>query len=116
VRHILFLSHAGVDAEAARKLADRIETTPEARKHGLKIWIDKRDLEPGSGWQQQLERAIEERSTAFAVYIGATGAINWVDSEVRLALSRAQEDPDYRFIPIISASASPENSRGAGGR
>ena len=104
-RHLLFLSHAGVDAEAALRLADRIEATPEAREHGLKVWVDKRDLEAGSGWQQQLEQAIEERSTAFAVYLGATGIINWVDSEVRVALSRARSDPNYRFIPIISASA-----------
>jgi TIR domain len=104
-RHVLFLSHAGVDTEAARKLVDLIEATPDAREQGLKVWFDKRDLEAGSGWQQQLERAIEERSTAFAVYLGATGVINWVDSEVRLALSRAREQPNYRFIPIISASA-----------
>jgi hypothetical protein len=104
-RHVLFLSHAGVDAEAALRLADRIEATPEAREHGLEVWVDKRDLEAGSGWQQQLERAIEERSTAFAVYLGATGVINWVDSEVRVALSRARGDPAYRFIPIISAGA-----------
>jgi hypothetical protein len=74
--HLLFLSHAGVDAEGALKLAGRIEATPEAREHGLKVWVDKRDLEAGSGWQQQLERVIEERSTAFAVYLGPTGIIN----------------------------------------
>lgn len=104
-RHFLFLSHAGVDAEAALRLAERIEATPEAREHGLEVWLDKRDLEAGSGWQRQLERAIEEQSTAFAVYVGASGIINWVDSEVRVALSRARRDQNYRFIPIISASA-----------
>ena len=98
-RHVLFLSHAGVDAEAALRLADRIEATPEAREHGLKVWVDKRDLEAGSGWQQQLEQAIEERSTAFAVYLGATGIINWVDSEVRVALSRARERPKLPLHP-----------------
>jgi hypothetical protein len=102
---VLFLSHAGVDAEAALKLADLIEGTPEASEHGLKVWVDKRDLEAGSGWQQQLEQAIEDRSSAFAVYLGATGIINWVDSEVRLALSRARGPEKYPFIPIISARA-----------
>ena len=37
----LFLSHAGVDTAAARRLKERIEQTPEARKHGLRVWFDK---------------------------------------------------------------------------
>jgi hypothetical protein len=103
---VLFLSHAGADSDAARKLAERIEATPEARDAGLKVWLVKNDLEPGHGWQEQLERVIEERSTAFAVYLGASGVVNWVESEVRLALSRARKEPGYRFIPIISANSS----------
>ncbi|MFQ6024466.1 MAG: toll/interleukin-1 receptor domain-containing protein, partial [Acidiferrobacterales bacterium] len=104
--HLLFLSHAGADTEAARALAERIESTPEAQARGLKVWFDKKDLEPGQGWQAQLERALERDSTAFAVYVGSRGVINWVDSEVRVALSRARSDPDYPFIPILSQQCS----------
>ncbi|MDH3671449.1 MAG: TIR domain-containing protein, partial [Gammaproteobacteria bacterium] len=100
--HLLFLSHAGADTEAAQALAERIESTPEAQARGLKVWFDKKDLEPGQGWQGQLEHALERDSTAFAVYVGSRGIINWVDSEVRVALSRARSDPDYPFIPILS--------------
>ena len=98
--HLLFLSHAGVDTDAARALAERIESTPEARQRGLKVWFDKKDLKAGEGWQAQLEQALERDSTAFAVYVGSRGVINWVDSEVRVALSRARSDPNsrsYRF-------------------
>jgi TIR domain len=99
-RHVLFLSHAGVDTEAARQLVDLIEATPEAREQGLKVWFDKRDLEAGSGWQQQLERAIEERSTAFAVYLGATGVINWSTARCAwLSLGRGKS-------PTIASSRS----------
>jgi hypothetical protein len=45
--HLLFLSHAGTDTEAAQALAERIESTPEAKEHGLKVWFDKKDLDPG---------------------------------------------------------------------
>jgi hypothetical protein len=34
--HLLFLSHAGVDSEAALALARRLEESKEAQAHGLK--------------------------------------------------------------------------------
>ena len=108
--HLLFLSHAGADTDAARALAERIENTPEARQLGLKVWFDKNDLEPGKGWQLQLEQTLERDSTAFAVYVGSRGVINWVDSEVRVALSRARLDPNYPFIPILSRQCSGSES------
>ena len=97
---ILFLSHAGADSEAAVTLAKRIESAPTARQHDLKVWVDKRKepglgLAAGVGWQKQLEEILGERSTAFAVYLGAGGVVNWVDAEVRLALSRAISRPPY---------------------
>jgi hypothetical protein len=102
---ILFLSHAGVDSDAALDLVRRLEAAPAAREAGLRVWIDKRDLAPGRGWQQQLENAIDRQSTAFAVYMGARGAINWVEAEVRVALSRATKDAGYPFIPILIGEA-----------
>jgi hypothetical protein len=107
---ILFLSHAGADSEAAVTLAKRIENAPTARQHDLKVWVDKRKepglgLAAGVGWQKQLEEILGERSTAFAVYLGAGGVVNWVDAEVRLALSRAISRPPYPFIPVIAQGA-----------
>src|SRR4051812_40707952 len=107
---ILFLSHAGADSEAAVTLAKRIENAPTARQHNLKVWVDKRKepglgLAAGVGWQKQLEEILGERSTAFAVYLGAGGVVNWVDAEVRLALSRAISRPPYPFIPVIAQGA-----------
>jgi hypothetical protein len=86
---LLFLSHAGADTEAASQLKRRIEETPSARESGLKVWFDKDDLQAGQDWQAQLEDVIEKRATAFAVYVGSSGVINWVEREVRLGLSRA---------------------------
>lgn len=101
---LLFLSHAGADTEAARALKQRIEATPAARERGLKVWFDKDDLRAGEEWQAQLEEAIGRRATAFAVYVGSNGVINWVEREVRLALSRATSDNGrFPFIPILAA-------------
>jgi hypothetical protein len=101
---LLFLSHSGLDTEAARKLKQRLEVAPEAREHGVRVWFDKDDLRAGEPWQPQLEEAIH-RSTAFAVYVGSRGVVNWVDAEVQLALSRTFSDDSYRFIPILAPQA-----------
>ena len=100
----VFLSHSGADADAACVLKRRILASPTARKAGLTVWLDKDDLEPGRGWQVQLEEALTERSTAFAVYVGSTGIVNWVEREVRIGLDLATRK-GVPFIPIISADA-----------
>jgi hypothetical protein len=102
---LLFLSHAGIDTEAARALKQRLEAAPEARAYGLRVWFDQDDLRAGEPWQAQLEDAIQHRSTAFAVYIGSRGVVNWVDAEVQLALGRTATNPAYRFIPILAPQA-----------
>jgi hypothetical protein len=102
---LLFLSHAGIDTEPARALKARIEATPAVREAGLRVWFDKDCLRAGEPWQDQLEEAIQRRSTAFAAYLGSRGVVNWVEAEVRLGLSRATGDKGYRFIPVIAAGS-----------
>jgi adenylate cyclase len=102
----LFLSHSGADTEAARELKRRLLDSPDARAAGLRVWLDKDDLVAGQSWQAQLERAISEEATAFALHVGANGVVNWVEREVRLALSRATATPDYPFIPILAKECS----------
>lgn len=103
---LLFLSHAGADTEAACQLKQRIEEAPAARERGLKVWFDKDDLHAGAPWQDQLAEAIQKHASAFAVYVGSKGAVNWVEAEVRLALSRAMTSGgSFPFVPIIAAAA-----------
>jgi hypothetical protein len=98
---LLFLSHSGADTEAARRLKARLEAA------GIPVWFDKDDLVPGTaGWQAQLERVIQQEATAFAVYVGSRGIVNWVDAEVRLGLSRAISGGGaFPFVPILAASS-----------
>ena len=100
---LLFLSHAGIDTAAARSLKARLLAAPDAEAAGLRVWFDKDDLRAGEPWVQQLEEAIRHRSTAFAVYVGSRGVVNWVNAEVQLALGRAVTDASYRFIPILAS-------------
>lgn len=101
----LFLSHSGADTEAARELKRRLLASPDAVAAGLRVWLDKDDLTEGFGWQAQLEKAILEDATAFAIHVGANGVENWVERELRLALSRAATSPDFPIIPILAKEA-----------
>lgn len=99
--HRVFLSHAGIDSEAASQLARRLEESEEAKAQGLKVWIDKRDLVPGGRWKDALQSALGS-STAFAVYIGSRGVVNWIWDEVGVALDRAHREPGYPIVPILA--------------
>lgn len=101
----LFLSHSGADTEAARELKRRILESPTARDAGLMVWFDKDDLFAGGGWQAQIEVAITRQATAFAVYVGSNGVMNWVEREVRLGLARATGDGAIPFIPVLAQAA-----------
>jgi hypothetical protein len=44
----------------------------------------------------RLEKVIATHSTAFAVIVDTKGVVNWVDREVRVALSRTTEEKTIR--------------------
>jgi WD40 repeat protein len=54
---LVFLSDSGADAEAARALKRRLLASPDAREAGLKVWLDKDDLRPGTPWSAQIADA-----------------------------------------------------------
>jgi TIR domain len=97
----MFLSHSGADTEAARKLKRRILESPQAREAGLTIWFDKDDLAAGGDWQEQIEVAITRKATAFAVYVGSKGVMNWVEREVRLGPARGTDADAIPFVPAL---------------
>ena len=103
--HRLFLSHAGIDSEAALRLARRLEASEDAKAHGLKVWVDKADLVAGGRWKDVLQSALDG-STAFAVYVGSRGVVNWVWDEVSVALDRVHKEPGYPIVPILAPGTS----------
>jgi hypothetical protein len=101
----VFLSHAGSDSSTARELKDRLLADPALRVAGLRVWLDKDDLIPGTPWKDQIQSAVGEASACLVV-VGGKGIVNWVAAEVDIALSRAVEDPAFRFIPVLLGAAS----------
>ena len=100
----IFLSHSGADTEAARQLKRLLLASPDAQVAGLSVWFDKDAWRPGEQWQPQIEQAIAN-ATAFVVYVGSRGVINWVDIEGRTALLRVAINKNILFIPVLATEA-----------
>ena len=105
---VIFLSHSGVDTEAAKRLKRLLLNSPDARKAGLRVWFDKDDLRPGESWSAQIAKVIETEATAFVVYVGSRGVMNWVDAEVDLALSRATTETSSCSFPSGRKARAPK--------
>ena len=99
---MLFLSHSSVDSEQAREVAGYL------RDAGFNVWLDLDSIPPGAAWMQAIEDAIEA-SDAFLVCVGANGIQRFVDFEVRTAIVRKAENPDYQLIPIPGSEAEPSD-------
>ena len=95
----VFLSHVGVDTAAAQAFAARL------RANGVRVWIDKDDLQPGDIWMPTVEQAIQD-SSAMVVYVGRLGVQRWVDREVRVGLELNTRNPyAFKVIPVFGDGA-----------
>ncbi len=101
-RPLVFLSHAGEDAQAVRELAGLL------RQADLEVWLDLEQLTAGDRWMEALEEALG-RADAFAVYVGRAGIARWIGREVRVALDRSVNDPSFKVIPILGPGSEPDD-------
>jgi hypothetical protein len=99
--HHIFLSHAGVDTQAASEVAELL------RLNGMEVWLDKHNLHGGERWMATVEDAIQTAS-AMLVYVGRLGVQMWVDREVRSGLIRNTQTPkEFPLIPVLGDGAIP---------
>src|ERR1051325_581050 len=101
-RPIVFLSHSGADSVAAQQLARRLEET------GVEVWLDIERIRPGDRWTEQIEKALAG-ADAFAVYVRDPLLRPWVDFEVRVAITRALADSQFRILPLLDTGVTPES-------
>jgi hypothetical protein len=78
------------------QLKRRLESAPDARAAGLRVWFDKDDLRPGTSWSAQIAQAIQSQPTAFVVYVGSGHGVLFVpvhSSAMATGKQRPGEDP-----------------------
>jgi WD40 repeat protein len=97
---LIFLSHAGVDGEAARALAALL------RSAGFEVWLDLERLQPGALWQQEINSAVAN-AQGLILYVGQSGLAGWVDLEVQLALDRRVRERTFQIIPALGPGSDP---------
>jgi len=93
-QHLVFLSHNNDDKPAVEAIAEQL------REKQLTPWLDKWNLIPGRPWQPEIERALGECGSC-AVFIGPSGMGPWQHEEMRLAIDRRVNSPDFAVIPVL---------------
>jgi WD40 repeat protein len=102
----VFLSHNSKDKAAVEAIAQRLEDD-----ESLLTWLDKWNLIPGEPWQEAIEQAFAASRTC-AVFLGPGGLGPWENEEMRAALKRRVQQPEFRVIPVLLPGASlPEQGR-----
>ena len=101
----VFMSHASVDKPVIEDLARRLVA------EGLRPFLDKWHLVPGTPWQEALEVALDHSRTC-AVFLGSTlGVIE--NEEMRAALEERTRNSSFRVIPVLLPDV-PQGERSRG--
>jgi hypothetical protein len=90
----VFLSHSSSDSGNASKLAAAL------REAGMDVWIDLDSVALGEDWIRSIEEQIK-RCDLFVLYIDTVPPQRWVAIELRVALLRFVEDPDFAIVPVL---------------
>lgn len=89
-----FLSHNSKDKPIAEKIGRRL------LRHNIDVWFDKWDIYAGESLTSKIEEGIQE-SSVFVVLLSSNSVkAKWVKEELRIAIQRRLNDPDFKLIPI----------------
>ena len=108
----VFISHVSENETQVYRLAE------DLRKHGVKVWLNRDDIKPGSRWQYAIEAAIEEGSFFIACFSKEYNERNetYMNEELTLAIEKLRKRPHNHtwFIPVVFSSEVPDRNIGAG--
>lgn len=90
----VFISHAKVDIERVRPLAQRLS------EEGLNVFLDEWEIFPGDSVSAELEQAISRSNVGIVVFSTASVTRPWVNEEYYAILLRAVKGR-ARLIPVV---------------
>ncbi|MCI0654372.1 MAG: TIR domain-containing protein [Methylococcaceae bacterium] len=96
----VFLCHNSEDKPEIRAIADDLEN------RGIKVWLDEREIRPGTIWQSVLEEQISTIKSV-AVFVGQSGIGPWQSIEIRAFITEFVE----RECPVIPAILPSANTK-----
>ena len=99
------------------KIVDRL--CQELRSHGIEVWLDRNDIDPGSYWEQAIRRAIQQGAFFIACFSEEYNnrGQTYMNEELTLAIDELrQRSPDQIwFIPVkLNECAIPDRDIGGG--
>ena len=98
-KYQVFLSHSHQYGAWVEALAKRLED-----EHGFRVWLDRWVLVPGTSWQQEITKGLEEAQVC-AACVGRETSKGWFQREIEKALNRQASDAAFRVIPILLPDA-----------
>jgi TIR domain len=91
----VFLCHSKADKTAVRNLYFQL------RGEGLRLWLDEKDLLPGTLWKSEIPKAIRLSKAVIVCLSGnSVNKAGYVHKEIKIALDVADEQPEGTIFII----------------
>jgi hypothetical protein len=97
----VFVSHRGLDADLARRLAEEI------RREGYNVWLDEWEILVGDSIVERINAGLENAKYVLVCYSDIGVLANWMSREWMSALARQLEGHDIRLLPVRLSGGTP---------
>jgi formylglycine-generating enzyme required for sulfatase activity len=95
----VFISYVHENTKEVQRLCD------ELTKHGVKVWLDRNAIAPGTRWKQAIRKAISQGDFFIACFSKEyhNRSKTYVNEELNLAIEELRQRPADRawFIPVL---------------
>ena len=97
----VFISHRGVDAREAERLADEIRTA------GHEVWLDKWKIDLGDSIIERMNEGLESAAYVVVCYSSAGITSPWMSREWMSALARQLNGYAVKVLPVLLTGRTP---------
>ena len=109
----VFISYVSENIEIVKRLYQ------ELKAHGIQVWLDRNDIDPGSRWEQAIRRAIHQGAFFIACFSEEyhNRGQTYMNEELTLAIDELRQRPTDQiwFIPVkLNDCEIPDRSIGGG--